>query len=70
MTQGGLPIGQWSGSDATQALHETIKTFNATHDPADHVDLAAHVGDRLTDGCHGDWARSADLAGTGEVLTQ
>lgn len=24
-----LPLGQWSGSDATNALHETIKAFNA-----------------------------------------
>ena len=24
----GIPIGQWSGSDAVNALHETIKQFN------------------------------------------
>jgi hypothetical protein len=23
-----IPLGQWSGSDATNALHETIKKFN------------------------------------------
>lgn len=27
-----IPIDQWSGSDATNALHETIKAFNATAD--------------------------------------
>jgi hypothetical protein len=24
----GIPIGQWSGSDAANELHETIKQFN------------------------------------------
>lgn len=24
---GGIPIGEWSGSDATKALHETIKSY-------------------------------------------
>ena len=24
----GIPLGQWSGSDATNALHATIKAFN------------------------------------------
>jgi hypothetical protein len=24
----GIPIGQWSGSDAVHELHETIKQFN------------------------------------------
>jgi hypothetical protein len=24
----GIPIGQWSGSDAVNELHETIKQFN------------------------------------------
>jgi hypothetical protein len=32
MTKGGIPLGQWSGSDATNALHETIKRFNAAAD--------------------------------------
>lgn len=28
MSSGGIPIGQWSGSDAVNELHATIKTFN------------------------------------------
>jgi hypothetical protein len=24
----GIPLGQWSGSDATKELHDTIKEFN------------------------------------------
>ena len=28
MALSGVPLGQWSGSDATNALHETIKQFN------------------------------------------
>jgi hypothetical protein len=24
----GIPLGEWSGSDATKALHETIKEFS------------------------------------------
>jgi hypothetical protein len=24
---GGIPIGEWSGSDATKALHESIKNY-------------------------------------------
>jgi hypothetical protein len=28
MATGGVPIGQWSGSEATNALHETINDFN------------------------------------------
>jgi hypothetical protein len=28
MSQKGIPLGQWSGSDATDALHATIKEFN------------------------------------------
>lgn len=27
MTKGGIPLGVWSGSDATKELHETIKLF-------------------------------------------
>ncbi len=30
MSKGGIPVGQWSGSDAVEALHETTKTFNET----------------------------------------
>ena len=26
--KGGIPLGEWSGSDATRELHETIKQFN------------------------------------------
>ena len=29
MPERGIPIGKWSGSDATRELHQTIKTFNA-----------------------------------------
>ncbi len=25
----GIPLGEWSGSNATRELHETIKRFNA-----------------------------------------
>ena len=32
MAKGGIPMGQWSGSDATEALHETIKKFNEAAD--------------------------------------
>lgn len=28
MARGSIPIGQLSGSDAINALHETLKTFN------------------------------------------
>jgi hypothetical protein len=28
MAQGGIPIGQWSGADATNALHKSIREFN------------------------------------------
>lgn len=27
MGESGIPLGQWSGSDATNALHKTIKDF-------------------------------------------
>jgi hypothetical protein len=27
---GGIPLGQWSGSDATNALHETIQRYQET----------------------------------------
>jgi hypothetical protein len=27
MAKGGLPIGEYSGSDATKALHDTIKKY-------------------------------------------
>jgi hypothetical protein len=27
---GGIPVGQWSGSDATNALRESVEQFNAT----------------------------------------
>jgi hypothetical protein len=30
MSQGGIPLSEWSGSGATRELHETIKLFNAT----------------------------------------
>jgi hypothetical protein len=30
--KGGIPIGQWSGSNATIGLHETIKRFTAKSD--------------------------------------
>jgi hypothetical protein len=26
----GIPLGQWSGADATEALHATIRDFNET----------------------------------------
>ena len=29
MANSGIPIGEWSGSNATRELHETIKAFNA-----------------------------------------
>ena len=29
MVGNGIPLGQWSGSDATAALHETIKQYNS-----------------------------------------
>ena len=32
MSKGGIPLGQRSGSDATNALHETIKKFNDAAD--------------------------------------
>jgi len=28
MAQGGIPLGEWSGSNATRELHETIRAFN------------------------------------------
>jgi hypothetical protein len=28
MAEGGIPLGEWSGSNATRELHETIKRFN------------------------------------------
>jgi hypothetical protein len=28
MVQGGIPLGEWSGSDATRELHKTIKDFS------------------------------------------
>jgi hypothetical protein len=28
MPEGGIPLGEWSGSNATQELHKTIKEFN------------------------------------------
>lgn len=28
MSKGGIPLGEWSGSDATHELHNTIKQFN------------------------------------------
>jgi hypothetical protein len=27
MSSGGIRLGQWSGSDATEALHETMRAF-------------------------------------------
>ena len=30
MANSGTPLGEWSGSNATRELHETIKRFNAT----------------------------------------
>ena len=27
--RGGIPLEQWSGADATNALHETVKLYNA-----------------------------------------
>ena len=29
MAQGGIPIGQWSGADATNELRRTVANFNA-----------------------------------------
>jgi hypothetical protein len=30
MSQGGVPLSEWSGSGATRELHETMKQFVAT----------------------------------------
>lgn len=32
LSNSGIPLGQWSGSDATRELHETIRQFNAEAD--------------------------------------
>jgi hypothetical protein len=32
MAKSGIPLGQWNGSDATEALHATIKDFVETSD--------------------------------------
>jgi len=29
LANSGIPLGEWSGSNATRELHETIKQFNA-----------------------------------------
>ena len=30
MSEGGIPIGKWSGSDAVDALHNTIRDYQDT----------------------------------------
>lgn len=30
MAESGIPLGQWSGSDAVDALHQSVADFNAT----------------------------------------
>ncbi len=32
LANSGIPLGEWSGSNATRELHETIKQFNAAAD--------------------------------------
>ena len=32
MAKGGIPLGEWSGSDAVRALHETIRAFVESSD--------------------------------------
>ena len=63
MSKGGIPLGEWSGSAATDALHAIIDQYQKESSRQTAKMIRLTLVNHGSHRCFDDWSVRADLAG-------